>query len=73
MTNRERLLKTNEYDTLLKMQKNLEAYNVSGKYGPCIMDVLGAFNTYDRHMKYNGNCEMCIAEWLGEETTLYGN
>ena len=66
MTNRKKLLTTSEYDTLLKMQENLEAANIRGDTS-CIMDVLGASNTYDRCRKYDGKCEMCIAEWLGEE------
>ena len=67
MTNREWLLKTSEYDRLLEMQENLERINICEEDKPCIMDVLGARMVYARHMKYNGNCKMCIAEWLREE------
>jgi hypothetical protein len=65
MTNREKLLKTNEYDALLKMQENLNAANVRGDT-PCIMDVLGVADSYERHLRQD-NCEECIQKWLNEE------
>lgn len=58
MTNREKLLKTNIYDLLCEINKNL--LNVDF-YGACIMQGL------DVDYKCGHNCGECIAKWLNEE------
>jgi len=58
MTNREKLLKSNIFDVLCDMNKNLLK---ESPYGVCIMQGLDV----DRECEYN--CGECIAKWLGEE------
>lgn len=57
MTNRERLIKTNEYDLLIRMQKCLLESNCN-----CILDTLS-----DKYVACKSSCEKCIREWLNEE------
>lgn len=60
MTNRERLLTTSEYDTLVKMNEYVLTC------GCCIVDVLNQKETFDCG-EYKGDCKKCIADWLNEE------
>ena len=72
MTNRERLLKTAEYDLLCRMQENIEKFFVSSDDNGeniCIMDILNAYRIGVRHRVANGDCKKCIAAWLNEEAT----
>lgn len=70
MKNRERLLKTSTYDTLVEMNKNLNSpvYNGDVK---CIMDALigDEKEVCNRCMDVGGigHCEECIQTWLNEE------
>lgn len=64
MTNREKLLKTSEYDTLVKMNVNLRAK--IGVREHCIIDVLRGQASRERCRIYSG-CRECIADWLNEE------
>lgn len=63
MTNRQRLLSSSEYDTLCKMQKNMD-----GIADPCIMDALGEERVHQRCIEYKGDCNECIRIWLNEES-----
>ena len=63
MTNREKILKTSEYDLLVKMN----AYNETHK-DACILDMLTNGATVNRCWdNFVGGCEECIAAWLNEE------
>lgn len=65
MTNREKLLTTNEYDTLVRMNENLTKIGTGRN---CIMDVLTGETCVERCKKYwNMYCERCITDWLNEE------
>lgn len=71
MTNRKKLLKTNEYDTLVRMNENMSI--AGGRI--CIVDVLyGGPDDSPKRANYIINrcktycdCEKCIAAWLNEE------
>ena len=67
MTNRERLLKTNMYDLLMNMNKNLGP-TVPGYGGRCIMDALIGDDqkVADRCLGTN-RCDECIQAYLNEE------
>ena len=60
MKNRERLLKTNPYDLLLKAHKGLR------KHGLCVIQFVGLSSSgvVDR---CSDLCELCIERWLNEE------
>lgn len=67
MKNREKLLKTNMYDILFQMNKNLNAAHPV--YGDkCIMDALigDEQKVADRCLGDN-SCDRCIQSWLNEE------
>lgn len=71
MTNREKLLHTNLYDLLCRMQDNIENFYVSSDDNGeniCIMDVLNAGMACVRHRVADGNCETCIAAYLNERS-----
>lgn len=58
MTNRERLLKTNEYDLLCRVQRYIDYKNRA----LCVIDAITG------HVRYCiDDCEKCIQEWLNEE------
>lgn len=71
MTNRQRLLRTSEYDTLVRMNSFLLKH--SGHHDLiCIIDVLegrrrSVCPVFDSIVGYNTKCEKCIARWLNEE------
>lgn len=66
MTNRDKLLKSSEYDVLLRMHNNITQANAHDET-PCIMTVIGEPNrNYLCHM-YNPDCEKCIQTWLNME------
>lgn len=70
MTNREKLLHTNIYDLLCRMQDNIENFYVSSDDNGeniCIMDILNAGMAGVRHRVADGNCQKCIAAFLNEE------
>lgn len=66
MTNREKLLTTSEYDTLVRMNENTSIISGGRR---CIMDVLhGKHDDYViNRCKTYCDCEKCIAAWLNEE------
>ena len=70
MTNREKLLHTNIYDLLCRMQENIEKFYVSSDDNGeniCIMDILNAGMVGVRHRVADGNCKKCIAAFMNEE------
>ena len=68
MKNRERLLKTSIYDTLVRMNVNLMP-NEGYPYDKCIMDALISEHQKiaERCINAKGNCHQCIQTWLNEE------
>lgn len=58
MTNRVRLLQTNEYDLLLRAQQKLD------KHGLCVLLLVGEA---DIKARCSGLCELCIERWLNED------
>lgn len=60
MTNRERLTKTNVYDTLLRCNSAITGYGVS-----CILEIVDHNFNRDRQCDYD--CPECIEHWLNEE------
>lgn len=62
MTNREKLIKTNIYDLLCKMQHN----NFNRLDCQCVMEfVVG------KEIKCTGEgCDRCIEQWLNEEAKV---
>lgn len=67
MKNRESLLKTSVYDTLVRMNKNLNP-NLYYNGGVCIMDALigDEKKVADRCLGLN-RCDECIQSYLNEE------
>ena len=61
MTNREKLTKTNIYDTLLRCNRNFTGYGVR-----CILEIVD-YNNFDRDKRCDYDCPKCIANWLNEE------
>lgn len=62
MTNRQRLLKTNEYDLLCRIQKCIDKEHIN-----CVIDAITG-NIRDCPIKeYQCDCERCIQDWLNEE------
>lgn len=61
MTNREKILKSSEYDTLVKMNEYLLEYEGTCM---CVLDVLNGRKT---PCASDSDCEECIAKWLNEE------
>jgi hypothetical protein len=66
MKNRERLLKTNEYDLLCRIQSNV---NYADK-ARCVLGYID--NTLDNHAISNMcntyiSCEYCIEHWLNSD------
>jgi hypothetical protein len=59
MTNREKLLNTNDYDLLCNMNKNLIEND------SCIMEAFEAYSNY-RCEKYL-ECDQCISDWMNED------
>ena len=73
MTNREKLLKRAEYDTLTeanhRLRKLLAACSKNG-FPLCIMDVLGEVGNplcNGSQRSSDKACETCIADWLNKE------
>lgn len=64
MTNREKLLKSNIYDFMCNMNKNLAEVNPNGA---CIMKALNANYSYKCGYTWEYSCSECIANWLNEE------
>lgn len=60
MTNREKLLKTSEYDLLVRMNNYMLG-------GGCFC-VLDALTGNERSCASDIDCSKCIAAWLNEET-----
>lgn len=64
MTNRERLLKTNEYELLLKIQY----YMNSGGYDGCVLEAItGKQISTDECSDYMGSCAEHIQAWLNTQ------
>lgn len=66
MTWRQKLLHTNIYDLLCRMQDNMEKVREQGET-PCILNALSGKKEFDRHCGFRGHCPSCIAAWLNEE------
>ena len=66
MTNRDKLLKSSEYDVLLRMNKNIQQANINNET-PCIMTALGEPNRHYLCMMYDQDCKKCVASWLNME------
>ena len=63
MTNRDKLLKSSEYDVLLRMNDNLRAFNSS-----CVMiGLIGYDKKVTRCYEYKCKCDQCIQSFLNEE------
>lgn len=60
MKNRERLLRQNEYDLLMSMQRNLLHTT-----GDCVLDLVD----WSSVRECPHNCSACIQEWLNEEAS----
>lgn len=60
-TNRDRLLRTNEYDLLLSAQKILDKHHIPF----CVLQLIGESDIRDRCI---GLCELCIERWLNEKS-----
>lgn len=65
MTNREKLLQSNEYDLLCRMNENIR--NFTSPCNPCIYIAFGAKRRLQRCGKFNNDCKECIAAWLNEK------
>lgn len=63
-SNREKLMNTNIYDLLCRMQENLARSDLSrcALDRRCILDII----TGKEEDCYADNCPECIAEWLNE-------
>lgn len=60
MTNREKMIQTNEYDFLIRIQNNLEnTVPILRDY--CILDLITG-----RNIKCELPCKKCIQKWLNE-------
>lgn len=63
MTNREKLLHTNLYDLLCRMQMNLDDLLVAD-HNFCVLDLIGVDT--DAYCDGMGECEKCIAAFLNK-------
>lgn len=63
MTNREKLLHTNLYDLLCRMEENAENHP---ECDACVIELLGVDR--ESYCKMYVNCNNCIAEWLNERS-----
>ncbi len=59
MKNRERLLRTNEYDLLVRIQNEL---NHGEDPSACVLDMISGHS-----VECKPPCKNCIQEWLNEE------
>lgn len=64
MTNREKLLHTNLYDLLCRMQKELDDRLVV-ELNFCVLDLLGVDT--DAVCDGEGYCERCLQAWLNSK------
>lgn len=64
MKNREKLLKTNEYDLLMAIHTNLRKQGLTG----CVLSLMEPhFRPHDCTIKrLCEGCDKCIQEWLNE-------
>ncbi|MBR0340799.1 MAG: hypothetical protein IJH64_00840 [Oscillospiraceae bacterium] len=72
MTNREKLLHTNLYDLLCRMNERLrdnEGKNENDESRACIMDCFMESSESER--RCFANCEKCIASYLNERSELW--
>lgn len=60
MTNREKMIQTNEYDFLIRIQNNLKD-TVPTLRDYCILDLITG-----RNIKCELPCEKCIQKWLNK-------
>ena len=63
MTNRKKLLQTNEYDLLMKFNNRIRQDDPF-----CIMELLTG-NDVEDSCDYIA-CDKCIQDWLNEESTI---
>ncbi len=63
MKNRQKLLKTNEYDILLRMNARLESLEPS----LCVLDLLENKPITGECPVNVKDCEDCISQWLNKE------
>lgn len=66
-SNYKRLLESNEYDTLVRMNANILKAHLCCEGRPCIMTAVGETKRNARCMKYHPECTKCIADWLNEK------
>ena len=64
MTNREKLLHTNLYDLLCRMQINLDDLIVVD-LNFCVLDLIGVDT--DAYCDGMGECKKCLQKWLNGE------
>lgn len=67
MKNRERLLKTNEYDLLLRIQRYMDSW---GDGEMCVLEPIMMKNVLNN---CNKCCSKCIQKWLNDEEESNGN
>lgn len=65
MTWRQKLLHTNIYDLLCRMQINLDDLLPSAECNFCVLDLIG-IDTY-AYCDGAGECEKCLQKFLNEE------
>ena len=64
MTWRQKLLHTNIYDLLCRMQVNLDNLLPSVECNFCVLDLIGVDT--DAYCDGAGECEKCLQKWLNE-------
>ena len=65
MTNREKLMHTNIYDLLCRMQINLDNLLPSVDCNFCVLDLIGVDT--DAYCDGEGECEKCLQKFINEE------
>ena len=72
MTNREKLIKTNIYDILFRLNQNIYRLNsnnftTKNRYNGCIIGYLTNSELVHRKLTCEEKCVSCILQWLDEE------
>ena len=72
MTNREKLIKTNIYDILFRLNQNIYRLNsnnftTENKCNGCIIGYLTNSELAHRKLACEEKCDLCILQWLDEE------
>lgn len=66
LTNRDWLLRKNEYDMLIEMNDKLTARSELTDIRTCVMCILPNVEEH-RCYKFDVDCERCIQSWLNEK------